>query len=261
LTDGNTADRGLLLGEASFETMRVIDGCIFAWDAHLARLCRGLAAFGLVCPDGLLSRCLEAALQAGCDAMLRLTVSGGEASRGLLVAGERSPVVHIQAWPYHPPAGELALRSVHWPLGGMARTAQFTSDYAFTIRLLHQARHAGLLAEHEAALFTHDDELLCMETGNILLSIDGEWRTPEHTAVLPGVVRNTLLEAGAVQACACPATWLQACDAMAVCNSGCFIRPVAMVDGRRLVTDAFHFSPLLDALRGRPGVPEAVLCV
>jgi len=254
------ADRGLLYGEACFETMRVVDGEIFAWDAHLARLTRGLSAFGLHCPDDLLPACLDAAAEAGPDAMLRLTVSGGEAPRGLMPDVQRQPTVHIQAWPYSAPTQVLELRSLLWPAGGMARIAKFTSDYAFTIRLLHQARHAGLLAEGEAALFIQDDELLCMETGNILISINGQWHSPQHASVLPGMVRDALLASGAVQACPCPVEWLLACDAMAVCNSGCFIRPVAMVDGRKLVTDACHFNHLIETLRGRPGVPEDILC-
>jgi len=254
------ADRGLLYGEACFETMRVIDAVIFAWDAHLARLTRGLAAFGLPCPDDLLPACLDAAAKAGPDAMLRLTVSGGEAPRGLMPDVQRQPAVHIQAWPYSAPTQSLALRSLLWPAGGMARIAKFTSDYAFTIRLLHQARYAGLLAEGEAALFTQDDELLCMETGNILISINGRWHTPQSDAVLSGVVRDALLASGVVHACVCPVEWLLACDAMAVCNSGCFIRPVSMVNARKLATDACHFKPLIETLRGRPGVPEEILC-
>ena len=254
------ADRGLLYGEACFETMRVINGVIFAWDAHLARLTRGLDAFGLHCHENLLPACLDAAAEVGADAMLRLTVSGGEAPRGLMPDAQRQPAVHIQAWPSVAPTQALVLRSLHWPAGGMARIAKFTSDYAFTIRLLHQARHAGLLAESEAALFIQDEEVLCMETGNILISINGQWYPPQHASVLPGWVRDALLASGVVQACACPTDWLLACDALAVCNSGCFIRPVAMLDGRQLATDACHFNPLVDVLRGRPGVPEEVLC-
>ncbi|MDQ6966747.1 MAG: aminotransferase class IV, partial [Mariprofundaceae bacterium] len=254
------ADRGLLYGEACFETMRVVHAEIFAWDAHLVRLTRGLEAFGLCCPEDLFPVCLDAAAKVGPDAMLRLTVSGGEALRGLMPGMPRQPAVHIQAWPYLAPSQALELRSLHWPAGGMARIAKFTSDYAFTIRLLHQARHAGLMAEGEAALFTQDDELLCMETGNILISINGQWHTPQHASVLPGVVRDALLVSGVVQVCPCPTIWLLACDAMAVCNSGCFIRPVSRVNGRKLATEACHFIHLIETLRGRPGVPEDILC-
>jgi len=234
--------------------MRVIQGEIFVWDAHLARLQQGIAAFGLACPEGLLQNCLETAKTAGEDALLRLTLSGGHAPRGLIPGGERQAAVHIQAWPYHPATEPLALRSVHWPLSGMSRIAKFTADYAFTIRLLHQARHAGLLAEHEQALFTLGEEILCMETANILLLVNGEWLTPDSEAILPGVVRQALLESGVLRASRCPVDWLQVCDAMAICNSGCFIRPVAMVNGRPLDVHARHFAPLFAMLAGKPGV-------
>jgi branched-subunit amino acid aminotransferase/4-amino-4-deoxychorismate lyase len=239
--------------------MRVIKGKIFAWEAHLTRLQQGVAAFGLACPEGLLPSCLEAAQTAGEDALLRLTLSGGQAPRGLIPDGERQVAVHIQVWPYHPASEPLTLRSVHWPLTGMSRIAKFTADYAFTIRLLHQARHAGLLGQNEQALFTRDDEILCMETANILLLVNGEWLTPDTEAALQGVVRQALLESSALRACRCPVDWLLACDAMAICNSGSFIRPVASVNGRRLDVHPDRFTILLDVLRGRQGVPEHLL--
>ncbi len=261
ITGTGIQDRGLLYGEACFETMRVVEGRIFAWEAHLARLRRGLAAFELTCPEDLLPRCLAAAEGVGDDdALLRLTASGGEAQRGLLVPGERQARVHIQAWAYRPVSHAFELRTVAWPLTGLSRVAKFTADYAYTIRLLHQARRGGLLGEAESALFTLGGDLLCMETANILLLVNGQWCTPDSEMVLPGVVRGALLEAGVVYARRCPTGWLQACEAMAVCNSGYFLRPVSRVNGRRLDTHAAHFSPLVDALRGQAGVPEGLSC-
>jgi len=261
ITSKNGPDRGLLYGEACFETMRVVAGDIFAWQNHEARLRKGLAAFGLSCPDGLFEQCIETVRDVGVDTLVRLTISGGDAPRGLMAAGDRQPQVHIQGWPYHAPNKPLVLQSLEWPLSGMMRIAKFSADYAFTIRLLHQARHAGCLSENEQALFMHEGELLYMETANILLRVDGEWVTPDSEALLPGVVRAALLEAGLVRACRCPADWLQVCDAMAICNSGCFIRPVAVVNGRRLDVHGVHFEPLAAVLRGRPGVPQDFSCV
>lgn len=253
-------DRGLSYGEACFETMRVIKGRIFAWEAHLERLCRGLAAFELECPENLLPRCLEESEKAGDDVLLRLTVSGGETERGLLSEGERQVQVHIQVWPYRHPSHAFELRTLYWPVSGLSRIAKFTADYAYTIRLLHQARRDGLLTDGESALFTHQGELLCMETANILLRVDGEWLTPDSEAVLPGVIRGALLDAGPVRACRCPVECLQACEAMAVCNSAYFLRPVARVNGRMLDMHAACFAPLLKVLRSRPGVPENLSC-
>lgn len=250
----------MLYGEACFETMRVIGGRIFAWEKHLARLRRGLAAFELECPGNLLPLCLAAGEKEGSDVLLRLTVSGGEAPRGLLAEGCRQARVHIQAWAYRPASHAFELRTLHWPLTGLSRIAKFSADYAYTIRLLHKARRDGLLGESELALFTLEDELLCMETANILLLVNGHWLTPDSESVLPGVVRDTLLDAGVLNACRCPLDWLQGCEAMAVCNSGYFLRPVARVNGRMLDTHTVHFAPLVAALRGRPGVPRNLSC-
>jgi 4-amino-4-deoxychorismate lyase len=260
ITGVSIQDRGLLYGEACFETMRVIKGCIFGWEMHLVRLRRGLAAFELECPENLLQRCLVEAEKTGSDVLLRLTVSGGEAARGLLAQGERQAQVHIQTWAYQPACHAFELRTLHWPLSGLSRIAKFTADYAYTIRLLHQAHRDGLLIDTEAALFTLQDELLCMETANVLLLVNGEWLTPDSDAVLPGVVRGALLDAGVLRACRCPLDWLQACEAMAVCNSGYFLRPVARVNGRMLDVHAARFAPLVAALRGRPGVPGNLSC-
>ncbi len=259
-------DRGLLYAEACFETVRVVRGAIFRWSVHEARLSRGLAQFGLICPDDLLSRCLQAAgdLQAAKktndDVLLRLTVSGGHASRGLLSENSRQPQVHVQAWPYRQPVQAIHLRSLPWPFGGMARNAKFTADYAATIRLLHQARHSGLLGEDEQALFTGDGEVLAMETANILLHVHGRWLSPDTDAVLPGVIRGALLDAGRIELASCPLDWLAVCDALAICNSVCFVRAVASVNGRRLATNGACFDELLAVFAGETGVPES-LCI
>ncbi|MDQ6972478.1 MAG: aminotransferase class IV [Mariprofundaceae bacterium] len=248
-----------MYAEACFETLRVIDGEIFAWQDHLDRLSGGLAAFGLPCPQGLLPRCLAAARQAGDDTILRLTVSGGAAPRGLMVGALRSPEAHVQAWPYVEPAAPLALRSLEWPQGGMSRTAKFTSDYAYTIRVLQQAHHSGHLQQDEQALFVAQAELLCMETANILLLMNGCWITPEHHAVLPGVVRAHLLREGVLSTSRCAEDCLQGCESMAICNSGCFVRAVNRVNGRSLDVRPQLFAPLTQALKSRAGVPAHLL--
>ncbi|MDQ6986186.1 MAG: aminotransferase class IV [Mariprofundaceae bacterium] len=256
----DSLDRGLLYAEACFETLRVVHGTVFRWSEHEARLARGLAQFGLSCPADLLSRCLQAAGKTGDDALVRLTVSGGNSQRGLLPENTRQPQVHVQAWPYRQPIQAMHLRTLPWPLGGMARNAKFTADYAATIRLLHQARHNGLLGEDEQALFTRDGEVLAMETANILLHVDGRWLSPTSDAVLPGVIRAALRDAGCIELAFCPLDWLAICDALAICNSGCFVRAVASVNGRRLATAGHCFDALLAAFRGESGVPERI-CV
>ncbi|HEY5013774.1 MAG TPA: aminotransferase class IV, partial [Acidimicrobiia bacterium] len=73
-------DRGLVVGDGVFETLRVYRGVPFAWSRHLARLRHSAEGLGLVLPDiGRLRAAADAVLEANglSEARLRLTVTGG----------------------------------------------------------------------------------------------------------------------------------------------------------------------------------------
>ena len=254
---GDRADRGLTYAEACFETFRVIDGAVFRWPAHAGRLQCGAAAFGLdfAADEALAGACLAAAAEAGGDALVRITLTGGEAPWGLYARAAR-PNVLIQAMSYAQQPSDAVLRAVDWPFPPKPRPAKFTGDYAEGLRALTGWRRQGLLADDEEPLVCAGGRVLGTLAANVLLYRDGRWWTPaDGPGVLPGTVRQALLEAGIVHAGPCPASWLADCAAMALVNAGSFVRPVASVDGRALDTAAARFAPLWQALRREPGVP------
>jgi len=253
-------DRGLLYGEACFETFRIINGTIFDWAGHEARLRLGLGLFGLDLPDGLEQQCLEKAKKRGSDVLVRITVTGGKAPRGLLSGSERNVGVYIQRWLYGPRIEDIHLRTVTWPLPLYPRPAKLVADYAQTIRGLHDLRCKGLLAEDEEALICDADMLCSASTSNILLFADGVWLTPDTDAVVPGVVRHALLKVGVARACPCPLDLAERCEAIALTNSGWFIRPVASINGRKLSMDGAPFEQLAAVLAGQAGIPEEFVC-
>ncbi len=256
----HTEDRGLLYAEACFETFRVVDGEIFGWREHEARLRLGLGLFGLDLPDGLKQRCLAKALEKGDDVLQRITVTGGVTSRELLPKDIRNIEIFIQSRVYEPRTAEVHLCTVAWPLPLYPRPAKLTADYAQTIRGLHDLRNRGFLSEDKDALICDADMLYSATTSNILLFVDGTWLTPDADAVVPGVVRQVLLEAGVARACSCPRSLADKCEAMALTNSGWFIRPVASINGRPLCTHGASFEVLVSVLEGQPGVPENIPC-
>ena len=81
-------DRGLAYGEACFETFRVIDGEVFGWQQHLFRLMKGLDSFGISLSERdleLIRKSLfEQAAEVADDVLVRLTITGGVANRGLV---------------------------------------------------------------------------------------------------------------------------------------------------------------------------------
>jgi len=256
----NVDDRGLLYAEACFETFRVIHGTIFNWREHEARLRRGLEIFGLECPDGLKKLCVVEADRAASDALVRVTVTGGDAPRGLLPECGRKTGVYIQAWPYEARTEGIHLRTVLWPLPLYPRPAKLTADYAQTIRGLHELEDKGLLAKGEEALVCDAEMLYSAPTSNIMLFMDGTWMTPNADSVVPGVVRHTLIEYGVVRACPCPHALAEACEAIALTNSGWFIRPVATINGRTLRMHGAPFEQLVAVLTGQAGIPEGLPC-
>jgi len=252
-------DRGLAYGEACFETFRVIDGHIFDWLGHWRRLALGLSEFGLLLSPGqdeeLLFACLREAAKTGPDTLVRLTVSGGESAWGLTNRGDE-PVAHIQcvAWAAQP--SPLFLRLARWPFALQSKRAKFVSDYADTLRALHAINQTTTDAN---VLFEQDDRLLATATANVLLYRQGAWHTPPASAgVLAGRVREFLIRQGRVRESGCPVAWLSDCEAMAVCNSGVFIRPVAWIESvdRREAMQVQHaaLNILTDALGKAEGV-------
>jgi len=253
-------DRGLLYGEGCFETFRIIHGTIFDWAGHEARLRLGLGLFGLDLPDGLEPRCLAEAVKTCSDVLVRITVTGGSASRGLLPKCERNVGVYIQSWPYETRTEDIHLRAVTWPLPLYPRPAKLIADYAQTIRGLHDLKCRRMFAGDEEALICDAHMLYSAPTSNILLFADGVWLTPDTDTVVPGVVRHALLKAEVVRACPCPNDLADRCEAIALTNSGWFIRPVASINGRKLSVDSAFFDLLYSVLRGRPGVPSRLPC-
>jgi len=238
----DSLDRGIAYGEACFETFRVINGKVFNWPSHWHRLAVGLAEYGLLLPVGLddevLFASLREAAKAGDDALIRLTISGGEARWGL-TAKAVVPSIFIQCMPYttNQQVGLLSLEP--WPFPLKEKIAKFTSDYAETLRALRGSSDANVL-------FERDGLLIAAATANLLIYRNNWWWTPKAgVGVLPGIIRGFLIQGGIVEEADCPVTWLKDCEAIALCNSGQFIRPVCGIDG--VAFDAKH--PAIEALK------------
>lgn len=108
-------DRGFLLGDAVFETLRAYQGRPHALDEHLARLRRSCGATRIPFPEGL-PEAVAAVLDAnGLDeAAVRITVSRGPGGRGASPSGAGPPTVLVAATPVHhrPEIYERGLRIV-----------------------------------------------------------------------------------------------------------------------------------------------------
>jgi len=237
-------DRGLLLGDGLFETMRSYNGTVFRLEDHLTRLFNSCRALNI---NLSWSRDELFAMIAGLmekndapDARVRLTVTRGAHKGGMNLAPQEAPTLIITAEPMPEGLGReaagvsLAVSDVRFS----------ENNPLFRHKTLNRLPH--LWARQQAADAGADEALVLDErgnaatctTGNVFLVQHDQLFTPPLTGpVLPGVTRKAVLEiamaegVGARQDFFSPLVFASAEEAF-MTNSVREIVPVLSVDGR-----------------------------
>lgn len=194
-------DRGLLLGDGLFETMRAARGRVPLLDRHLARLRDAAAVLGIPwTPDqAALEQASRELLAADglADAALRLTLTRGPAPRGLLPPPQPRPTVLLAAFPLPPPPPPARLavarttcRNERSPLARLKALG-----YLDNLLALQEARARGA---DDALLLNTMGDVACAATANLFLAEpDGIVTPPVMAGALPGITRGLVLEAAA----------------------------------------------------------------
>jgi branched-subunit amino acid aminotransferase/4-amino-4-deoxychorismate lyase len=245
-------NRGLSYAESCFETFRVVDGAIFLWHKHWQRLQHGLTSFGLDLSEkhqeNIKDNCLQAAKKQGSDALIRLTVTGGEAAWGL--SQQATPQVFIQALPFISKPQNIRLQSVEYPFALLDKPAKFTSDYALTLRAIQH----WSLQDGKSPLICKNNMLLSGLTANIALFHQGKWFTPQGDGILAGVIRNHLIQQGLIIPQPCSTQLLSHVEAAVLLNSGSFLQVVQSIDNQQLQTQHPAIADLQQNLQRQQGV-------
>jgi branched-chain amino acid aminotransferase len=192
-------DRGAMLADGVFETMRAHAGTVFRLDRHLARLHASLMALEIPEPAELREWLLASLPDDGeGDAGIRLTVTRGVGAPGVAPPADVEPtvVVSVNPLPVVPAAVYERGLTAHIASGRRnehAMTAGLkTIAYTDAIAALLEARRAGA----DEAIFL-DTAGHCSEatSSNLFVLADGVLLTPPIScAALPGVTRATVLE-------------------------------------------------------------------
>ena len=191
------ADRGFLLADGLFETLRAYDGGPFALQAHLARLSDGAASIDLPMPPmAEIAAAVAQTLQANGhrEASVRITLTRGPGPRGLLPPAEPTPTWMVATSP------TADSGSAPW-------TAKIVSirrnEHSPLSRLKSLAYLDSVLALKEAAASGADEALMLNSAGrlaggsrsNLFLVLSGVLVTPPPSeGALPGIARRQLLD-------------------------------------------------------------------
>ena len=248
IEDANRAvsafDRGLMLADGVFETIRVLSGVAPMVSAHLARLALGTERLGLVMPEGLGEHILDAASTAERmqtpDAVLRVTLTRGDALPGMagLSGGASRSIVTIT--PRIAVRDEviergLTLITSQWRWSARSPTAGIKSlDYTANVLALREAHSQGA---DDALVLDTDDRIVGCTASNVCWFAGGTLFTPSAaTGALAGTTLGLLrsLAPGiglTVQEAEAPLGAMLHADAACACSSIRGVVPITQLDG------------------------------
>ncbi len=190
-------DRGLLLGDGVFETVRLYGGRPVFLERHLARMEVGARTLGIPIPEKLRSRVGEAMRGwDGEDAALRITLTRGPGA-GLAPPPDPRPelIVSVRGWSEDPGVLQRGLSArLHGRVDEQALVVGVKAiGYTERIQALRMARLAGA---DEALIRNSRGRVVEGSASNVLAVAGGDTLLapgPEEGA-LAGITRELLLE-------------------------------------------------------------------
>jgi len=257
-------DRGFIFGDGIYEVVRVIDGRIFAWPSHAARLARGLAgiriAFGAAEIEGLRSVCERLVNDNGFgdgEATVYMQVSRGAAPRThhFPPAGTK-PTVYASASRFVVPRDQRdhGVKAITFPDFRWLRCDLKTVNLLGAVLARQAATEAGA---YEAILI-RDGVVTEGAATNAFAVVDGVLCThPLGNLILPGITREVVValirENGiALEERAVTQSELLRASELFICGTTTDVTPVISLDGKPVGTGAMgpvtkRLQALLDA--------------
>jgi branched-chain amino acid aminotransferase len=228
-------DHGLTVGDGIFETVKAVDGRVFALTRHLDRLTRSARGLGLPDPDhDEVRRACAAVLDANPVPLgrLRITYTGGHGPLGS-DRGEHGPTLVVALGETTRRPDSTAVITVPWTRNERgALTGLKTTSYAENVVALARAREQGA----SEALFGNTVGRLCEGTGsNVFVVLDGEIHTPPlASGCLAGITRALTVEWTGARETDLPLDVLERADEIFLTSTLRDVQAVHRVDGREL---------------------------
>ena len=205
-------DRGFLLGDGVFETIRICSGRALELPLHLGRLRSSAEKMEIPLPGDLEVRLGDAITEvigangldgAAMTAAVRLTVSRGPvAGRALLPPTGVAPTLVVQAWRVDPPPPELLRRGLHLVISTVRRdpmsplaAVKTTSRADFVYARLEAHRRAA----DDALFLTTDGHVAEATSASIFMLDSAGIATPSlECGILRGTTREWVIRSGAL---------------------------------------------------------------
>jgi D-alanine transaminase len=192
-------DRGFLLGDGIYEVVRIYQGRLFQFDAHLRRLENGLKAVGIQGVDcsslhHIAKRLIIDNELEQSDGTIYIQITRGAAPRQHAFPSEKtSPTVFVATAPLPSQLQnpKKTITAILVPDVRWARCDVKTISLVANVLAKQRAIEAGVME----AILVRDGVALEGTSSNLFAVFDGEVIThPKTNRILPGVTRDAVLE-------------------------------------------------------------------
>ncbi|MDB5106445.1 MAG: D-alanine aminotransferase [Fibrobacteres bacterium] len=195
-------DRGLVLGDGLFETVRAWDGRPQFFGLHFKRLSKSAKRLRISLPmdEAGLERLVDTlcAKSGLTDAVVRITLTRGRYLGGLAIDPSLPPTLIITVAPVSglPPAlyergVKVAISSINKAAASGLDSAIKSTNYLANIFAKAEADRKGA---YEAILLGPHGEIAELSTSSFFCVVNGKVLTPPiETGILPGITRQVLL--------------------------------------------------------------------
>jgi len=192
-------DRGFLLGDGLFETMRFDQSSAPHFSQHWARLQNGCDILGIQfseSPDNIQNH-IKTLLQKNQldkkSASVRLTLTRGRGPRGLAPPKTQTPTVMIRCFELLQKKHSISVMHSDVVINERSPLRQFKSlNYTENIIARQRAQQAGY---DDALLYNTQGLIVGTTCANVFFIIDDQLVTPSlDSGALPGIMRQQILE-------------------------------------------------------------------
>jgi branched-chain amino acid aminotransferase len=240
-------DRGFLLGDGVFETMRSYGSRVFRLDKHLTRLFDSLAIVHLSIPytSVELGKAVNDTLEANQlqEAYIRLTVTRGQGGKGIDPPETPSPTIIIVARKFIPYPEQVYKEGLKTGISGIKQNLSSSIARIKSLNFLDhilariEAREKGL----DEAILLNTEDFICEGTvSNIFLVKHGNLITPDkESGILPGVTREAVTELALregirIEERKVQPSELKEADECFLTNTLMEVMPVSEIDGKKV---------------------------
>ncbi|MEO1658598.1 MAG: aminotransferase class IV [Pseudomonadota bacterium] len=238
-------ERGLLLGDGIFETLRIENGKPLLLKRHLRRLEGAVRALGFKVDINAIGATARKAATETDTASMRITVLRGTGPRGLLPPSEpqhRTLIAVSSTGPRKPALRPVMIAETRRNEGSPLSRMKCVS-YADQVIARMEAETVGA---EDAIMLNNRGEPASTSCANLLVKTRDGWITPPvTTGLLPGIVREVLLERRLVVEAPVDLATIRT-HALLRTNSLIGIEPLQLGDGP--VAEPGDFAALTEAL-------------